>query len=57
MPAMDLLPHLSAAPGRLRQVFSNLLDNAIRHTLTGVEIVVSSAIKEKQIVISIRDNG
>ena len=54
---MDQLPHLSADPGRLRQVFSNLLANAIRHTPPGGEIVVSSAIEGEQIAIAIRDTG
>jgi two-component system sensor histidine kinase BaeS len=54
---MDGLPHLSADPGRLRQVFSNLLDNAIRHTPPGGEIVVSSAINGEHIILTIRDSG
>ena len=54
---MDQLPHISADPGRLRQVFSNLLANAIRHTPPGGEIVVSSAIEGEQIVLTIRDTG
>ena len=54
---MDRLPHLSADPGRLRQVFSNLLANAIHHTPPGGEIVVSSAIEGEQIVLTIRDSG
>jgi signal transduction histidine kinase len=55
--AMDRLPPLSADPGRLRQVFSNLLANAIRHTPSGGEIVVSSAIEGEQIALTIRDTG
>ena len=54
---MDRLPHLQADPGRLRQVFSNLLANAIHHTLPGGEIVVSSAIEDEQVVLTIRDSG
>ena len=54
---MDGLPDLSADPGRLRQVFSNLLDNAIRHTPPGGEIVVSSAIDGEHIILTIRDSG
>jgi two-component system sensor histidine kinase BaeS len=54
---MDRLPHLSADPGRLRQVFSNLLANAIHHTPPGGEIVVSSTVEGKQIVLTIRDTG
>ena len=55
--AMDGLPPISANPGRLRQVFSNLLANAIRHTPPGGEIVVSSAIEGEQIALTIRDTG
>jgi heavy metal sensor kinase len=54
---MDGLSSISADPGRLRQVFSNLLDNAIRYTPTGGEIAVSSAIQGEQIVLTIRDSG
>lgn len=55
--AMDQLPSLSADTGRLRQVFSNLLANAIHHTPPGGEIIVSSAIEGEQIVLTIRDTG
>ncbi|MEM8858191.1 MAG: ATP-binding protein [Chloroflexota bacterium] len=51
------LPAISADPGRLRQVFSNLLSNAIRHTQAGGEIIVSSALEEEQISLIIRDSG
>ena len=54
---MDRLPHLLADPGRLRQVFSNLLANAIHHTPPGGEIIVSSAIEGEQIALTIRDTG
>ena len=54
---MDELPPISADPGRLRQVFSNLLDNAIRHTPPGGEIVVSSEIQGEQIALTVADSG
>lgn len=54
---MDGLPHLSADSGRLRQLFSNLLANAIRHTPPDGEIVVSGSIEGEQIVLTIRDSG
>jgi signal transduction histidine kinase len=54
---MDRLPHLRADPGRLRQVFSNLLANAIHHTPPGGEIIVLGAIEGDQIVLTIRDTG
>ena len=55
--AMDRLPPISADPSRLRQVFSNLLSNAIRHTPPGGEIVVSSAIEGEHIALKITDTG
>ena len=54
---MEHLPKIQADPGRLRQVFSNLLANAIEHTPPGGEIIVSSAIEEDQIILEIRDTG
>ena len=54
---MDQLPRIQADPGRLRQVFSNLLANAIKHTPPGGEIIVSSVIEEEQIALEIRDTG
>jgi signal transduction histidine kinase len=54
---MDHLPKIHADSGRLRQVFSNLLANAIEHTSSGGEIIVSSAIEEEQITLEIRDTG
>ena len=55
--AMDRLPQISADPSRLRQVFSNLLDNAIRHTPPNGEVVVSSTVEENHIALTIRDSG
>jgi signal transduction histidine kinase len=54
---MNPLPHLQADPSRLRQVFSNLLANAIHHTPPGGEIIVSGGIEEEHIVLTIRDTG
>ncbi|MEM9777785.1 MAG: ATP-binding protein, partial [Chloroflexota bacterium] len=55
--SMSRLPIIQADPGRLRQVFSNLLANAIRHTPPDGEIAVSSSIDGEQIAISIQDSG
>ena len=54
---MAELPPLAADPGRLRQVFSNLLVNALRHTPSGGEVIVASAIEGDHIALSIRDTG
>lgn len=55
--AMDRLPNLSADPGRLRQLFSNLLANAIRHTPHGGKVVVSGEVQGTAIALTIQDNG
>lgn len=54
---IDQLPPISADPGRLRQIFSNLLANAIRHTPPGGEIVVSGEQDADQIALTVRDSG
>lgn len=42
---------------RLRQVFVNILDNAIKYSDSGDTILVSAKIKEKSFVVSISDTG
>jgi diguanylate cyclase (GGDEF)-like protein len=44
-------------PGRLAQVFSNLLDNASKYTPTGGGISLSLEIREETAVITIADKG
>ena len=43
--------------GRLRQVFSILIDNALRYSSTGGKVDVSLKRKEKDIVVLVRDSG
>ena len=42
---------------RIRQVFINIIDNALKYSKKGGSITVDSLINEKEIVISIIDNG
>jgi signal transduction histidine kinase len=51
-------PYLVAGdPGRLRQIFSNLLVNAAKYTDPGGRIRVFARVEEAEIVIVIADNG
>ncbi len=55
------LPPLMIDPGRLRQVISNLLDNALRHTRPGGHIVIRAwtelNARTGQVLIQVRDDG
>jgi heavy metal sensor kinase len=42
---------------KLRQVFNNLIDNAIRYTPPSGEIAISAILKNKKAVISVSDTG
>jgi heavy metal sensor kinase len=44
-------------PGRLRQVFYNLLDNAIKYTPPGGTVAVKSGQEEGDAVVTVRDTG
>lgn len=46
-----------ADPGRLEQVFVNLIANASRYTDAGGELAVWMHLRENQVVIRIRDSG
>ena len=49
---------LNADKGRITQVLSNLLDNALKFTTEGSIIITTKRIKENQeVMVSIKDNG
>jgi signal transduction histidine kinase len=48
---------LQADPGRLEQVFVNLLANASKYTDTGGELAVSVRVRNGQAVVRVRDSG
>ncbi|MBI4851962.1 MAG: response regulator [Acidobacteria bacterium] len=54
---MDSLPLVSGDRDRITQVFDNLISNAIKFTNEGGEIKIVGRILEKQVEISISDNG
>jgi signal transduction histidine kinase len=46
-----------ADPGRVKQVLVNLLDNAIKYTPAGGEVLLATAISHKMAILEVSDNG
>jgi signal transduction histidine kinase len=56
----DVDPHIPAIhvdPGRMTQVLTNILDNALRHTPDGGRIILSAKAAGEQVELSVQDSG
>ena len=51
------LPPIKADPDMLMRVFSNLCDNALRHTPAGGTVTIDAIQRENQLVVSVTDSG
>jgi signal transduction histidine kinase len=51
------LPEVTVDPFCIRQVLFNLLSNALRHTPDGGQIIVNGETINKEVVLSVQDNG
>jgi signal transduction histidine kinase len=51
------LPPLDVDPGRITQVLTNILDNALRHTPDGGSITLSAREVEDQVKLAVQDSG
>jgi signal transduction histidine kinase len=51
------LPTVEVDPGRMTQVLTNILDNALRHTPAGGKIVLSAKRSGNQVELAIQDSG
>jgi signal transduction histidine kinase len=54
---VDALPTLEIDPGRIRQVLSNLVANALRYTPAGGQITLRGKVEAKNIVLEVQDTG
>ncbi len=53
----DILPVIEADANRLRRVFTNLLDNALKFSDEGGAIIIRAQETENEIMISVEDGG
>jgi len=51
------IPDIAGDRRRLTEVLQNLLDNAIQYTPSGGEIMVTSEVKDAEVVITVSDTG
>lgn len=51
------LPAVSMDPGRMKQVFFNLLSNSLRHTFPGGSIIVRAEVGVDELCVSVTDSG
>lgn len=50
-------PNIEVDPGRMTQVLTNVLDNAMRHTSEGGRIVLSARQAEDHVELAVQDSG
>jgi two-component system phosphate regulon sensor histidine kinase PhoR len=55
--AASAAPHIRADPDALRQIFTNLFDNALRHTPPGGRITVTAEASAGGVTIAVADTG
>jgi signal transduction histidine kinase len=51
------MPAIPADPDHLRQLWCNLISNAIKYTNEGGTVAVSAEVQDEQVVVSVRDTG
>ena len=54
---MDDLPQITGDEDRLAQVFSNIIDNALKFTPDGGQVTLSTFVKEEMVWVKVADTG
>ncbi|MEM8861948.1 MAG: ATP-binding protein, partial [Chloroflexota bacterium] len=52
----EKLPHIQADRRRIRQIFTNLMSNAVKYTLEG-RILLTASFTDKSVLVTIEDSG
>ncbi len=55
--AADELPILEVDPVRIREVLSNLVANALRHTPAGGRVTIGGSVERESLVLTVTDTG
>ena len=56
LPEKDL-PSITGDPDRLIQLFTTLLDNALKHTPAGGRVTLSADSQDEQVTVAVADTG
>ena len=51
------IPKVNIDPGRMTQVLTNILDNALRHTPRGGQIILSAQVIRDSVELTVQDSG
>ena len=51
------LPNVEVDPGRMTQVLTNIVDNALRHTPEGGRIILSAIELDDHVELAVQDSG
>ena len=54
---MQNVPHISGDASALREMFSNLLENAVKHNSTGTEVTAEVRQQDNRLLVRIADTG